>query len=38
MSGFKNKMQVVISNILPDDVVANNVKKQQAPKKAKKIL
>ncbi len=31
VSGFKNKMQVVISNILPDSVVAESVNKQQRP-------
>ena len=36
ISGFKNKMQVAISNILPDDMVADSVKKQQAPKKSEK--
>ncbi|MBA2250801.1 MAG: SDR family oxidoreductase [Chitinophagaceae bacterium] len=32
ISGFKNKMQVAMGNILPDDVVADKVRKQQAPK------
>ena len=32
ISGFKNKMQVAMSNILPDETVADNVHKQQAPK------
>ena len=36
ISGFKNKMQVAMGNILPDDVVADNVKKQQAPKEKQK--
>jgi short-subunit dehydrogenase len=31
VSGFKNKMQVVMSNILPDETVADKVKKQQSP-------
>ena len=32
VSGFKNKMQVAMGNILPDETVANKVYKQQAPK------
>ena len=32
VSGFKNKMQVAMSNIMPDEIVAENVHKQQAPK------
>jgi short-subunit dehydrogenase len=31
ISGFKNKMQVAASNIMPDSKVADNVKKQQQP-------
>jgi short-subunit dehydrogenase len=31
VSGFKNKVQVAMSNILPDSMVADNVKKQQQP-------
>ena len=31
ISGFQNKMQVAISNIMPDSVVAKQVHKQQAP-------
>ena len=31
VSGLKNKMQVAMSNILPDDVVAKQVHKQQEP-------
>lgn len=31
VSGFKNKLQVAMGNILPDDVVAEKVNKQQAP-------
>lgn len=33
VSGFKNKMQVGMSNVLPDSAVADNVKKQQEPVK-----
>lgn len=33
VSGFKNKVQVAISNVLPDSMVADNVKKQQEPAK-----
>ena len=32
ISGFKNKMQVGMSNIVPDEMVADNVHKQQSPK------
>jgi short-subunit dehydrogenase len=32
VSGFKNKMQVAMSNVTPDSMVAANVHKQQAPK------
>lgn len=35
ISGFKNKMQVAMGNIMPDDMVADKVKKQQAPKETK---
>lgn len=31
VSGMKNKMTVAMSNILPDETVADQVKKQQAP-------
>ena len=31
ISGFKNKVQVAMSNIMPDSMVAANVHKQQAP-------
>jgi len=31
VSGFKNKMQVAMANITPDEQVADKVKKQQAP-------
>lgn len=31
VSGFKNKMQVAMSNVLPDETVAEQVKKQQSP-------
>ncbi len=31
VSGFKNKLQVAMSNLMPDTLVADNVKKQQAP-------
>lgn len=31
VSGFKNKMQVLMSNISPDDTVADMMKKQQEP-------
>jgi short-subunit dehydrogenase len=31
VSGFKNKMQLAMSNVLPDSTVANQVKSQQAP-------
>jgi short-subunit dehydrogenase len=31
VSGFKNKMTVAMSNILPDEKVADQVKKQQSP-------
>ncbi|AWH86572.1 oxidoreductase [Flavobacterium album] len=33
VSGFKNKMQVAMSNILPDPVLAEQTKKQQEPAK-----
>jgi short-subunit dehydrogenase len=32
VSGFKNKMQVAMSNIMPDETVANTMYKQQEPK------
>ena len=32
ISGIKNKIQVAISNVLPDDMVAEKVHHQQAPK------
>ena len=31
VSGFKNKMTVAMSNVMPDEKVADQVKKQQAP-------
>jgi uncharacterized protein len=31
ISGFKNKMSVAMSNVLPDERVADQVKKQQSP-------
>jgi short-subunit dehydrogenase len=31
VSGFKNKVQVAMSNIMPDSVVANNMRKTQEP-------
>jgi len=31
VSGFKNKMNVMMSNMLPDDKVAEKMHKQQAP-------
>lgn len=31
ISGFKNKMQVGMSNVMPDSAVADKMKKQQAP-------
>lgn len=31
ISGFKNKMQVGMSNVMPDSTVADKMKKQQAP-------
>jgi len=31
ISGWENKMQVAVSNILPDSVAANNMRKQQEP-------
>ncbi len=31
-SGFKNKMQVAMGDVMPDDMVADNIRKQQAPK------
>jgi short-subunit dehydrogenase len=31
VSGMKNKMQVAMSNILPDEMVANQVNEQQSP-------
>jgi len=31
VSGFKNKMQVAMSNILPDSVAADNMRKTQEP-------
>ena len=31
ISGFKNKMQVGMSNLMPDDMAADNMKKQQKP-------
>jgi len=34
VSGFKNKMQVAMSNIMPDETVAHSVHKQQEPKES----
>lgn len=31
VSGFKNKMQVAMSNVMPDTMVADQLKKQQEP-------
>jgi hypothetical protein len=31
ISGFKNKAQIAISNMMPDSTVANTLKKQQEP-------
>jgi uncharacterized protein len=31
ISGFKNKMQVAMSNITPDSMVAKQVEQQQKP-------
>lgn len=36
VSGFKNKVSVAMSNILPDKVAAENMKKQQEPVDVKK--
>ena len=36
VSGFKNKMQVAMSNIMPDEMVAAKVHHQQAPKESSK--
>ena len=33
VSGFKNKVQVAMGNLMPDDMVADNVKEQQSPKR-----
>lgn len=35
ISGFKNKVQVAMSNIIPDHMVADNIKKMQEPKDKK---
>jgi short-subunit dehydrogenase len=35
ISGFKNKMQVAMSDILPDETVADRVKKEQSPAEQK---
>jgi uncharacterized protein len=32
ISGLKNKMQVAMSNVMPDEMVADNTHKQQSPK------
>jgi len=32
VSGFKNKVQVAIANVIPDSAAAQNINKQQAPK------
>ena len=36
VSGFKNKVQVAMSNVMPDNVVADQLNKQQAPVETKK--
>ncbi len=36
VSGFKNKMQVAMSNVMPDSMVADNVHKQQEPAEEEK--
>lgn len=36
VSGFKNKVQVAMSNVIPDTMVAEQLKKQQAPVSDKK--
>ena len=36
VSGFKNKMNVAMSNMLPDEMVAENMHKKQAPVNKKK--
>jgi hypothetical protein len=36
VSGTKNKIQVAVSNIMPDSTVAAQVHKQQAPVEEKK--
>jgi short-subunit dehydrogenase len=36
VSGFKNKMNVAMSNIMPDDMAAENMHKKQAPVNKKK--
>jgi short-subunit dehydrogenase len=38
VSGFGNKVQVAMSNVLPDSMVADNVKKQQQPADENKII
>jgi len=35
ISGFKNKVQIGMSNILPDTVVAHNMNEMQKPVDAK---
>jgi len=36
VSGFKNKVQIAMSNVMPDEMVADNMHKQQAPKEGMK--
>jgi len=31
VSGIKNKLQVAMSGVIPDSMLADNMKKQQAP-------
>ncbi len=31
VSGFKNKVQVAMSNVIPDSMMADKMKKQQEP-------
>ena len=35
ISGFKNKVQIAMSNLMTDSMVAENIKKQQAPVESK---
>lgn len=36
ISGFKNKMQIAMSNLMPDSMVAENMRKQQEPVESNK--